>query len=132
MDNKKLIDKLKQLPRRWVVPFYYGGLTFDNVQGNWVRWEDIEQLIEEENNKPIGFGDIVEIEQHRYGADNEFYQYKVIGTLKSNAWIDVPVVATGKKTLHDESEDIVLCICAGIVQEKVERFRLKDVKLCDK
>ena len=48
MDNKKLIEKLKQLPRNDVFPIDYGGLQCAmDEDGDYVHWDDIEQLIEE-------------------------------------------------------------------------------------
>lgn len=82
----------------------------------------------------VEFGDYVYIEQKRFGVPNEQYLYKVIGTLRSNTWVDVPVMAgQGKAIIHhdietlDGLEDIVRCVCCGVCEEEVQRFRLKDV-----
>lgn len=75
------------------------------------------------------FGDYIEIEQKRFGCPNEMYVYKVIGTLNSNSWRDVPVRHDAPETLHNTCEDIVQAICCGIREEKVERFRIADVRI---
>ena len=77
--------------------------------------------------KPLDFGAYCCIEQFRYAPTNEFYQYKVIGRLRSNTWVDVPVKHTPIETRHDGMEDVVLCICCGIDETKVHRFRVSDV-----
>lgn len=78
--------------------------------------------------KKLDFGSYCWIEQKRFGRLNEMYQYKVIGRLESNKWIDVPVEAAKSNAyVHEESEDILLCICVGVCEEKVERFRVKDI-----
>ena len=74
------------------------------------------------------FGDYVEIEQKRFKGDNEFYTYKVIGTLRSNMWVDVPVVAGGVEDPRDEMADVVSCICCGVAEYTVQRFRVSDVR----
>ena len=79
--------------------------------------------------KTPDFGDYVRIEQHRYGGDNEMYVYKVIGPLQSNAWVDVPVHACDGELLHTESADVVRCICCGVQETKVQKFRVEDVTL---
>lgn len=76
----------------------------------------------------LNFGDYCTIEQHRYGCDNEFYIHKVIGTLTSNTWVDVPVVANAKEVLHDTMEEVVACICCGVSERQVLYYRAVDVK----
>jgi len=75
------------------------------------------------------FGDYISVEQHRYGCDNEFYIHKVIGTMKSNKWMDVPAITHNGMTLHDHMEDVVACICCGVCEEEVIRYRVSDVKI---
>ena len=74
------------------------------------------------------FGDYVEIEQKRYGVKNEMYIHKVIGTMKSNIYVDVPVKEPAKETLHSEVVDIVECITCGVVEKEVLNYRISDVK----
>jgi hypothetical protein len=74
------------------------------------------------------FGDYVEIEQKRYGSKNEMYLYKVINTSSSNAWVDVPVQSPAKETLHGEMMPVVSCICCGVCETEVLKYRIKDVK----
>ena len=78
----------------------------------------------------IDFGDYVRIEQKRYGCENEMYLYKVIGRLKSNAYVDVPVQSPEKESLHKCSEmvEVAACICCGILEKEVHNFRLSDIK----
>lgn len=89
----------------------------------------MEQLEITEQQKPLDFGDYCTVEQKRFGVDNEHYQYKVIGRLRSNAWVNVPLMAAeSKPVIHDESADILLCICCGVCEEHVDRFREIDCK----
>lgn len=37
------------------------------------------------------FGDYATIEQKRHGVPNEMFVHKVVGQLRSNTWVDVPV-----------------------------------------
>ncbi len=60
------------------------------------------------------FGDYAIIEQKRHGVPNEMFVHKVVGQLRSNTWVDVPVSVPATETLHGEMEDICLCICCGI------------------
>ena len=84
------------------------------------------------NDKPAvalpDFGDYVTIEQKRFGAPNEFWDYKVIGRLESNTWTDVPVTPT-REVQHDNCEPIILAVADNLSQEDVRRFRVADVKL---
>jgi len=85
-------------------------------------------------NRELDFGDYCEIEQKRYGCDNEKYIYKVIGGgIRSNSWVDVPVKAPGKETLHKTMEFVIRCVCEGVCEEDVRKFRVGDVvkKECD-
>ena len=80
----------------------------------------------------LKFGDYCTIEQYRYGGPNERYLHKVIGTLKSNAYVTVPVRygidATGTEEVqHYEMADVVRCICCGVMETEVLKFRIKDV-----
>ena len=77
----------------------------------------------------IDFGDYVEIEQKRYGVPNEMYLHKVVGALKSNAWIDAPISWDSKPTIHDEMEIVLNVICCGVDETKVIRVRGSDCKL---
>lgn len=75
----------------------------------------------------LDFGDYCNIEQHRFGADNEMYQHKVIGRLRSNGWVDVPVKGCIEETIHDQSEEVVNCIICGIDERYAFRYRGSDV-----
>ncbi|EOX2938937.1 hypothetical protein ACPFA1_004035 [Klebsiella pneumoniae] len=74
------------------------------------------------------FGDYATIEQKRHGVPNEMFVHKVVGQLRSNTWVDVPVRVPATETLHGEMEDICLCICCGIDETKVRRYRVKDIR----
>jgi hypothetical protein len=76
----------------------------------------------------LDFGDYCTIEQHRYGCDNEHYIHKVIGRLRSNTWVDVPVMHNAKETQHDHMEDVVACVCRGVSEREILRYRLSDVR----
>lgn len=76
----------------------------------------------------IGFGDYCYIEQKRYGAENEIYKYKVIGVLISNNHREVPVDSRKPNNVQaDRMEDVVTVIQCGVCEERVERFRIKDL-----
>ena len=79
------------------------------------------------DNLSIDFGDYVGIEQKRYGDENEMYEYKVIGCLKSNYYVDVPVEIC-IETFHPEVIDVVACICCGVNERDVYRFKKSDVR----
>jgi len=82
----------------------------------------------------MDFGDFCLIEQHRYGADNEMYLHKVINRLRSNSYVTVPV--DGGKTdtteVRGEMADVVSCICCGVQETEVRKYRVEDVKPNDK
>lgn len=78
--------------------------------------------------KPLDFGDYCHIEQKRYGIPNEMYLHKVISRLRSNAWVDVPVLVTRQELLHDQTEDILACICCGVNEREVRNYRESDCK----
>lgn len=74
------------------------------------------------------FGDYAIIEQKRHGVPNEMFVHKVVGQLRSNTWVDVPASVPATETLHGEMEDICLCICCGIDETEVRRYRVKDMR----
>lgn len=80
------------------------------------------------NENEFKFGDYAIIEQKRHGVPNEMFVHKVVGQLRSNTWVDVPVSVPATETLHGEMEDICLCICCGIDETKVRRYRVKDMR----
>lgn len=83
------------------------------------------------NNKTeFKFGDYAIIEQKRHGVPNEMFVHKVIDQLRSNTWVDVPVQSPATETVHDEMEDVCLCICCGVDQTEVRRYRVKDMRHC--
>ena len=75
----------------------------------------------------LDFGDYCYIEQKRYGASNEYYKYKVIGSGKANYYRSVPVGGRNDCNQRGEMADVVKVICCGVCEEKVETFRLQDV-----
>lgn len=74
------------------------------------------------------FGRYCRIEQLRYGVPNEMFLYKVVASLRSNCWCEVPYKTASKEVHHDSIEDCVLAICCGIDETKVLRFRTADVE----
>ena len=62
----------------------------------------------------LKFGDYCAIEQNRFGVDNVFFTHKVIRTLQSNTWVNVPVMVNPVETIHNTMEDVVSCICCGV------------------
>lgn len=73
------------------------------------------------------FGDYVEIEQKRYGVENEMYTCKVIGCLKSNMYVDVPVESPREESLHPKVVDVVACITCGIIERNVCNYKISMV-----
>ncbi len=76
----------------------------------------------------LDFGDYGIIEQKRHGCENEQYTHKVIGTLNSNTWVDVPVQSPARETIHDEMTDVIRCVCCGVSETEVLKYRVIDVK----
>jgi len=75
----------------------------------------------------LDFGDYARIEQKRHGCDNEMYLHKVIGTLRSNTYVDVPVQSPAKEIVHDEIVDVVTCVCCGVSETTILKYRVADV-----
>lgn len=78
------------------------------------------------------FGRYCRIEQLRYGVPNEMYLYKVVASLRSNCWCEVPYKTASKEVRHDSIEDCILAICCGIDETEVLRFRAADVEFVPK
>ena len=78
------------------------------------------------------FGRYCRIEQLRYGVPNEMFLYKVVASLRSNCWCEVPYKTASKEVRHDSLEDCVLAICCGIDETEVLRFRAADVEFVPK
>jgi hypothetical protein len=87
---------------------------------------------EKESCLNLSFGDYVEIEQKRYGCENEIYLHKVINVFKANHWVDVPVQTPAKEIIHNKSEMVVSCITCGVCETEVLNYRIKDVKKAGK
>ena len=77
----------------------------------------------------FSFGDYAIIEQKRYGVENEMYVHKVVGTLRSNSYVDVPVQSPAKETLHSEIVDVVACVCCGVSEREILRYQSRDISL---
>lgn len=78
----------------------------------------------------IDFGDYVQIEQKRYGVPNEMFLHKVIGAMQSNSYVNVPVQVPATETILNHGVvDVVACICCGIDETKVLKYRIEDVRL---
>ena len=76
----------------------------------------------------IGFGGFCTIEQNRYGAPNEFYEYKIVGRKRSNSWTKTPVDPNNEKeTLHDHFDDVVTVVCNNLDDRTVHQFRVSDL-----
>jgi len=76
----------------------------------------------------VDFGDFVLIEQQRFGAENEIYLYKVINRLRSNAFVPVPVTGYAENVKHEGMHEVISCICCGVDETKVLKFRITDTK----
>ena len=73
------------------------------------------------------FGDYCTIEMKRYGCCNETYVHKVIQSLRSNVWVDVPVQSPATETMHKEMVDVIRCVCCGVREDTILRYRVSDV-----
>lgn len=89
--------------------------------------EEVESWFKTEND--LDFGDYVSIEQKRFGCDNEMYRHKVINRLKSNTYVDVPVQTPAREINHRDMAEVVSCICCGVVETVVLKYRVSDVAL---
>ena len=76
----------------------------------------------------MDFGDYVLVEMKRHGVSNEKYLHKVIGCLESNTYVPVPVQSPAKEVIHTEIVPVIQCICCGIDEREVLKYRLSDVK----
>jgi len=76
----------------------------------------------------LDFGDYCSIEQKRYGVPNEMFKYKVINAGRTNYWREVPVNAKYPNNTYGEMCETLRVICCGVVEEKVETFRIEDVR----
>lgn len=74
------------------------------------------------------FGDYALIEQKRFGVQNEMFVHKVVSQIISNTWVEVPVTVGKKEEIHDDSEPVCLCICCGVDETEVRRYRVKDMQ----
>jgi len=82
-----------------------------------------------DGNAEPDFGDYVKIMMKRHGVPDEIYIHKVIGTLASNKWVDVPVKSPATETVHDEMDDVVACVCGGVCEREIMRYRAQDVSI---
>lgn len=76
----------------------------------------------------MDFGDYCYIEQKRYGVPNEMYVHKVIGRLRSNTFVDVPMSTPPEEVIHDQFADVLRVVCCGVDETKVFKVRIQDVK----
>ena len=74
------------------------------------------------------FGRYCRIEQFRYGKPNEMHIYKVVSSIRTNTWCEVPYKEASKEVWHGRMEDCILAIHCGIDETKVHRFRIADVE----
>ena len=76
----------------------------------------------------IQFGDYVQIEHARASADTTRI-YKVIGTLSSNYYVDVPVKSPAANVAHDAVVDVAACVCCGVCETEILKYRICDVDI---
>ena len=77
------------------------------------------------------FGDYVKIEQARYGIPNEMFIHKVVGVLRSNSYVDVPVMCPQEKLHGNNCVPVVACVCCGVNERHIYHYRVEDVELCE-
>jgi len=75
----------------------------------------------------LKFGQYAMIEQKRHGVDNEMYVHKVIGSLSSNNYVDVPVQSPATETIHKEMTNVVACVCCGVEERIILRYKSSNV-----
>lgn len=75
----------------------------------------------------LDFGDYARIEMKRHGCANQIYLHKVIRKQKSNSYVDVPVQSPATETRHDEIAEVYACICCGIDETEVLKYKSTDV-----
>ncbi len=76
----------------------------------------------------MDFGDYCLIEQKRYGCENEMYLHKVVGALRSNVWVPVPVQSPATEGFGGGMTDVIRCICGGVCETEVLKYRIQDVQ----
>jgi len=76
----------------------------------------------------LKFGDYVFIEMERHNIANEHYLHKVIRQSFSDVYVDVPA-RSQEEVIHDSAVPVVSCICCGVNETKVLKFRVDDVTL---
>jgi hypothetical protein len=75
------------------------------------------------------FGDYALIEMKRHGVPNEIFTHKVIGTYKSNTWVDAPIQSPPTARLHaGQTENVARVIVCGISEDHVYTVRVADMK----
>jgi len=77
--------------------------------------------------KEFEFGDFAQIEMKRHVGNNELYAHKVIKQFKSNKYVDIPVQSPATETIHDETVEVISCICCGLQETEVLKYKLEDV-----
>jgi len=85
--------------------------------------------------KNLDFGSYCKIEMFRHVGENEFYQHKVIGRMRSNASVVVPIKyglnTTGhEEILNGEIEPCLHVVCCGVDERKIFKVRVSDVTPC--
>jgi len=75
----------------------------------------------------LDFGDYIGIEQKRHGVTNEIYTHKVIGRFQSNSYVDIPGQGPATETLHKEIVPVISCICCGVSETEVLKYRESDL-----
>lgn len=85
----------------------------------------------EEKYKGLDFGSYCIIEQKRYGTDNEFHQYKVIGVGDGNYAVTVPVDGRDRNPKIGKIRPVVKAIHCGVDETNVETFNISDVEPLD-
>lgn len=85
----------------------------------------------EDQFKGLDFGSYCTIEMFRHGSDNEFFQHKVIGRLRSNAAVVVPIRygigGTGHDEVLGEMSECLKVVCCGVDERQIFKVRVSDV-----
>ncbi len=74
--------------------------------------------------KPVDFGDYVMVEMFRHGMTNEMYLHKVVGRLRGNSLVRVPInygpAGSGHEpVLSGDTVDALRVIQCGVCETKV-------------
>jgi hypothetical protein len=85
----------------------------------------------EEDFKGLDFGSYCTIEVFRYGSANEFFAHKVIGRVRCNYAVVVPIKygirASGHSEVIGKMTECLRVVCCGVDEREIFTVRVSDV-----